>query len=40
MLTVAPMPTGISSNKDLEIENITANLHPAPAPMTSIDTAQ
>jgi hypothetical protein len=40
MLTVAPMPTGISNNKDLEIETITANFHPAPAPMTSIDTAQ
>ena len=39
MLTFAPMPTGISNNKDLEIANITANLHPAPAPMTSIDTA-
>jgi putative transposase len=36
----APMPTGISNNKDLEIENIMANFHPAPAPMTSIDTAQ
>jgi len=32
--------TGISNNKDLEIETITANFHPAPAPMTSIDTAQ
>ena len=40
MLTVAPMPTGISNNKDLEIETITANFHPAPAPMTNIDTAQ
>jgi putative transposase len=39
MLTFAPLPTGISNNKDLEIANITANLHPAPAPMTSIDTA-
>jgi len=39
-LTVAPMPTGISNNKDLEIETITANFHPAPGPMTSIDTAQ
>jgi putative transposase len=38
MLTFDPMPTGIS-NKDLEIESITANFRPAPAAMTSIDTA-
>jgi putative transposase len=40
MLTVVPMPTGISNNKDLEIEKITAILQPASAPMASIDTAQ
>jgi hypothetical protein len=39
MLTVAPMPTGIS-NKDLEIENIAVTLRLAPTPMPSIDTAQ
>src|SRR4051812_18129042 len=39
MLTVAPMPTGIS-NKDLEIENLAVTLRLAPTPMPSIDTAQ
>ena len=39
MLTVAPMPTGIS-NKDLEIEKIAVTLRLAPTPMPSIDTAQ
>ena len=39
MLTVAPMPTGIS-NKDLEIENIAVTLRLAPTSMASIDTAQ
>ena len=40
MLTVAPMPTGINNNKDLEIENIAVTLRLAPTPMPSIDTAQ
>jgi len=39
MLTVAPMPTGIS-NKDLEIENIAVTLQLAPTPMPGINTAQ
>jgi len=39
MLTVAPMPTGIS-NKDLEIDNIAVTLRLAPTPMPGIDTAQ
>jgi hypothetical protein len=39
MLTVAPIPTGIS-NKDLEIENIAVTLRLASTPMPSIDTAQ
>ena len=39
MLTVAPMPTGIS-NKDLEIEKIAVTLRFAPTPIPSIDTAQ
>jgi putative transposase len=39
MLTVAPMPTGTSNNKDLELENITDTFRPAPASMISIDTA-
>jgi putative transposase len=38
MLTVAPMPTGI--NKDLEIEKIAVTLRLAPTPIPSIDTAQ
>ncbi len=40
MLIVAPMPTGISNNKDLEIENIAVTLRFAPTPMPGIDTAQ
>ena len=40
MLTVAPMPTGISNNKDLEIEKIAVTLRLAPTPMPGIDTAQ
>jgi hypothetical protein len=40
MLTVAPMPTGISNNKDLEIENIAVTLRLTPTPIPSIDTAQ
>ena len=40
MLTVAPMPTGISNNKDLEIENIAVTLRLAPTPMSGINTAQ
>ena len=40
MLTVAPMPTGISNNKDLEIEKIAVTLRLAPTPIPSIDTAQ
>jgi hypothetical protein len=39
MLTVAPMPTGIS-NKDLEIENIAVTLRLVPTPMPGIDMAQ
>jgi putative transposase len=39
-LTVAPRPTGISNNKDLEIEKIAVTLRLAPTPMPSIDTAQ
>jgi putative transposase len=39
MLTVTPMPTGIS-NKDLEIEKIAVTLRLAPTPIPSIDTAQ
>jgi hypothetical protein len=40
MLTVAPMPTGISNNKGLEIDNIAVTLRLAPTPIPSIDTAQ
>jgi putative transposase len=40
MLTVAPRPTGINNNNDLEIENIAVTLRLAPIPMPSIDTAQ
>jgi putative transposase len=40
MLTFAPMPTGISNNKDLDIENIVVTLRLAPTPMLGIDTAQ
>jgi hypothetical protein len=40
MLTVAPMPTRISNNKDLEIEKIAVTLRLAPTPMPGIDTAQ
>jgi putative transposase len=40
MLTFAPMPTGISNNKGLEIDNIAVTLRLAPTPFPSIDTAQ
>jgi putative transposase len=40
MLTFAPMPTGISNNKDLDIENIAVTLRLAPTPMPGINTAQ
>ena len=40
MLTVAPMPSGINNNKDLEIEKIAVTLRLAPTPIPSIDTAQ
>ena len=40
MLTVAPMPTGINNNKDLEIDNVAVTLRLAPASVPSIDTAQ
>jgi hypothetical protein len=40
MLPFAPMPTGISNNKDLDIEKIAITLRLAPTPMPSIDTAQ
>src|SRR4051812_49230455 len=38
MLTVAPMPTGMSTRKDLEIDDVAVPLRLAP--MASIDTAQ
>jgi hypothetical protein len=38
MLTVAPMPTGTSTRKDLEIDDVAVTLRLAP--MVSIDTAQ
>jgi hypothetical protein len=34
------MPTGISNNKDLDIEKIAVTLRLAPTPMPGIDTAQ
>jgi hypothetical protein len=34
------MPTGISNNKDLEIQTTTIILRPLPAPMTRIATTQ
>jgi putative transposase len=40
MLTVVSMPTGTSTRKDLEIDDVTVTLRLAPAPMASIDTAQ
>jgi putative transposase len=40
MLTFAPMPTGISNNKDLDIEKIAVTLRLAPTSVASIDTAQ
>jgi hypothetical protein len=40
MLTFAPMTTGISNNKDLEIGKIAVTLRLAPTPIPSIDTAQ
>jgi len=40
MFTVAPMPTGINNNKDLEIENIAVTLRLAPPSVASIDTVQ
>jgi hypothetical protein len=39
MLTVVPMATGTSTRKNLEIDDVAVTLYPAPAPMTSIDTA-
>jgi hypothetical protein len=36
----APMPTGTSTRKDLEIDHVAVTLRLAPAPMASIDTAQ
>jgi hypothetical protein len=35
-----PLPTGISNNKGLEIENIAVTLCLAPTSVPSIDTAQ
>ncbi|QQP89477.1 hypothetical protein JL101_027340 [Skermanella rosea] len=35
-----PMPTGISNNKDLDIEKIAITLQLAPTPMPGINTAQ
>ena len=40
MLTVVPMPTGTSTRKDLEIDDVAVTLRLAPTPMVSIDTAQ
>ena len=40
MLTVSPMPTGITNNKDLEIEKIAVTLRLAPPSVASTDTAQ
>ena len=40
MLPFAPMPTGITNNKDLEIEKIAVTLRLAPTPMPGINTAQ
>jgi len=39
MLAFAPMPTGTSNNKDLEIEDVGITLRPAPTPMPSIGPA-
>jgi hypothetical protein len=39
MLTFAPMPTGTSINKELEIEDVEVTLRPAPTPMPSIGPA-
>ena len=39
MLAFAHMPTGTSINKDLEFEDVTSTLRPAPTPMTSIGPA-
>ena len=39
MLAFAPMPTGTSNNKDLEIEDVAVTLRPAPTPMPSIGPA-
>ena len=40
MLTFASMPTGISNNKDLEIESLAATLRLASTPMPGINTTQ
>ena len=40
MLTVAPMPTGTSTRKDLEIDDVAVTLRLAPTSVPSIDTAQ
>ena len=40
MLTVAPMPTGTSTRKDLEIDDVAVTLRLAPTSVHSIDMAQ
>ena len=40
MLTGAPMPTGTSTRKDLEIDDVAVTLRLAPTSVPSIDTAQ
>jgi len=40
MLTGAPMPTGTSTRKDLEIDDVAVTLRLAPTSVHSIDTAQ
>jgi len=39
MLAFAPMPTGTSNNKKLEIEEVGSTLRPASTPMPSIGLA-
>ena len=40
MLTGAPIPTGTSTRKDLEIDDVAVTLRLAPTSVHSIDTAQ
>ena len=39
-VNMCTMPTGISNNKGLKIDNIAVTLRLAPTPIPSIDTAQ